>query len=142
MYVFKRISVSVHGVLSRLTIFQASQVTYSMLLCLETNYQMVSVFMFESRVFSLPNNLKCIKFSSYYFFSLQGHRSLCERNSFSIQSKFSIVFHIISQSNSASFAAVCSFSLITSFCEPAAHTTTVFRLSPSPRLGFQTVDQR
>ena len=38
MYVFKRISVSVHGVLSRLTIFQASQVTYSMLLCLETNY--------------------------------------------------------------------------------------------------------
>ena len=38
MYVFKRISISVHGVLGQSTVFQASQVTYSMLLCLETNY--------------------------------------------------------------------------------------------------------
>ena len=65
MYVFKRISISVHGVLGQSTVFQASQVTYSMLLCLETNYQVISVFMFESRVFSLPNNLKCIKPGSY-----------------------------------------------------------------------------
>ena len=31
-------SISVHGVLGQSTVFQASQVTYSMLLCLETNY--------------------------------------------------------------------------------------------------------